>query len=133
MTDKESLFAYRWNQAIETLSEVKKMIDLDFTPRTIINRSYYAMFYSVLGLFLHEGISVQTSKHAGIISLFDREFVQKKILDKSLSIMLHQAFDDRQEFDYKDQAIPDRNMAIDILNKADNFISAIKDYINRKL
>jgi uncharacterized protein (UPF0332 family) len=100
MTDRDALFNYRWNQAIETLAEAQKMVDLNFTPRSIINRSYYAMFYAVLGLCLHEGVVVNSLKHIGIISLFDREFVQKRIFDKSLSIMLHQAFDDRQEFDY---------------------------------
>ncbi len=129
MTDRETLFSYRWKQASETLNEAKKMIDLQFTPRTIINRSYYAMFYTILALFIRKGIIVNSSKHAGIISLFDREFIQKQILDKNLSVILHQAFDDRLEFDYKEKATPDREIAVDTYIKAKSFNEAIADFL----
>lgn len=75
MTDKETLFLYRLNQAEETLIEAEKMITNNFSPRTIINRAYYSMFYALLALFLKTGINIKTSKHIGIISLFDKEFI----------------------------------------------------------
>lgn len=128
MSDKETLFQYRWDQAIETLNEAKRMVDLEFSPRSIINRSYYAMFYAVLSLFLRDNITINTSKHVGIISVFDREFVQKKKFDKNMSLMLHQAFDDRQEFDYKEQVVPSRAAALDIAEKTARFIELIKEY-----
>lgn len=48
MTDREMLFTYRLREADETLDEALRMIEGGFTPRTIINRAYYAMFYAVL-------------------------------------------------------------------------------------
>ena len=77
MTDKQALFTYRLTQAEETLSDVKKMLEDKLSPRSIINRAYYSMFYAVLALFLKADINLKTSKHAGVISIFDNEFVRK--------------------------------------------------------
>ncbi|MBI4824309.1 MAG: hypothetical protein HY805_08810 [Nitrospirae bacterium] len=48
MTDKESLFTYRLKQAEETLSDAKRMLQDKLSPRSIVNRAYYSMFYAVL-------------------------------------------------------------------------------------
>jgi uncharacterized protein (UPF0332 family) len=40
------------------------MLDGNFSARSIVNRAYYAMFYSVLALFLKFGIKVKTSSTA---------------------------------------------------------------------
>jgi len=32
-------------------------------------------FYAVLAFFLSEDISIRSSKHSGVISLFDKEFI----------------------------------------------------------
>jgi uncharacterized protein (UPF0332 family) len=40
-----------------------------------VNRAYYAMFYAVLALL--QRIGRVPSRHAGVISLFDTEFVLK--------------------------------------------------------
>jgi len=78
MTDKEISFSYRLNQAEETLQDAKKMLEGDFSSRSITNRAYYSMFYAVLALFLKTDINVKTSKHIGIITLFDKEFIRTK-------------------------------------------------------
>jgi len=43
--------------------------------------------------------------------------------------MLHRAFDDRQEFDYKDYARVEIADAEDILKDAESFITQISDYL----
>src|SRR3990172_7668394 len=102
MTDKETLSAHRFKQAEETLSDAEQMLNGSFSPRSIINRAYYSMFYAVLALFLKTGIKIKTSKHIGVISLFDREFVKTGKIDKRYSTILHDVFDARQESDYKE-------------------------------
>lgn len=57
MNDAEQLFQYRREQALLTLQEADKMLGENFSPRTIINRAYYAMFYMTLSLFIYKGIS----------------------------------------------------------------------------
>ena len=68
MTDRDVLFIYRIQQAEDTLSDATRMLNDNYSPRSIINRAYYAMFYSLLALYLKSGLDVNTSKHAGIIS-----------------------------------------------------------------
>ena len=45
MTDKETLFKYRIEQAEETLFDAAKMLKNHLSPRSIVNRAYYSMFY----------------------------------------------------------------------------------------
>ena len=102
MTDKETLLAYRLREAKETLSDVKTLLDSHGTTRTIINRSYYAIFYGVLALFIKEGTDIRSSKHAGVIGMFDKEFVHTGKIAVEYSRTLHRLFDARQESDYKE-------------------------------
>jgi len=53
MTDRETIFGYRMKQTEETLSDAVRMLEAGFSPRSIVNRSYYAMFYAVLTLFIY--------------------------------------------------------------------------------
>jgi uncharacterized protein (UPF0332 family) len=51
MTDRETLFAYRLNEAEETLTDARKMLEGGISARSVVNRAYYAMFYGVIALF----------------------------------------------------------------------------------
>jgi len=130
MTDRETLFEYRLQQAETTLADAKKMLDEGISPRSVINRAYYSMFYMVLALFLKMNLTLKTSKHTGVISLFDREFVLPGKIDKKYSKMLHSMFDDRQEFDYKELVEVTKDDAINGVRYAEDFIAAIKKFIS---
>ena len=67
MTDNQTLIAYRLREAEETLHDAEKMLQNNLTPRSVINRAYYAMFYAVLALFISAGINLKTSKHSVVI------------------------------------------------------------------
>jgi len=71
-TDHESLFAYRFGEAEETLADARKIPDAGLSKRSVVNNAYYAIFYSVSALLIHENIEHGASKHPGIISIFDR-------------------------------------------------------------
>jgi uncharacterized protein (UPF0332 family) len=47
--------------------------------------------------------SLGTSKHTGVISLFDREFVKAGIFDRAMSQALHRAFELKQKADYMEE------------------------------
>jgi uncharacterized protein (UPF0332 family) len=92
MTEKQTLFKYRLKQADETLSDVEKMLQENLSPRSIINRSYYSMFYAILALFLKTDINLKTSKHSGVISIFDKEFVELSAKDAAEAAKLARKF-----------------------------------------
>jgi len=100
MTDKEALFTYRLKQAEETLLDAERMLQGSFSSRSITNRAYYSMFYAVLALFLKADMRIKTSKHIGVISIFDKEFILTEKIDKYYSEILHKMFNIRQKGDY---------------------------------
>jgi len=130
MTDRESLFSYRLNQAEETLTEAERMLAENFSPRSITNRAYYSMFYALMVLFIKADVRLTTSKHQGVISLFDREFVKPGLFDKKYSAMLHGTFDERLEGDYKEFAELARDDAQRAIGYAKEFLAAVKEYKN---
>jgi uncharacterized protein (UPF0332 family) len=130
MTDRETLFAYRLSQAETTLEDARIIHARHGSPRSVVNRAYYATFYGTLALFLKAGTAINTSKHAGIIGTFDREFVLSGKIDKRYSGIFHNLFDDRQEFDYKELSevsIEDSEAAI---KQAEDFISMVKVFLS---
>ncbi len=131
MTDRETLFVYRFNEAQETLSDARKMLDAGVSARSVVNRAYYAVFYGVLALFIHENIEHGTSKHSGIISIFDRYIVRTGKMGKEYSRILHRAFSARQESDYKEFVQFTFEDAVEALRMAEEFIQAVKVLIEQ--
>jgi uncharacterized protein (UPF0332 family) len=129
MTDKQVLFTYRLTQADETLSDAKRMLQDKLSPRSIINRAYYSMFYALLALFLKADINLKTSKHAGVISIFDKEFVHTGKIDEHYSKILHKVFNARQEGDYKELAELSYEDASEFVKLAGEFLEAIKKIV----
>ncbi|MFH0976900.1 MAG: HEPN domain-containing protein [Spirochaetota bacterium] len=129
MSDIEILFQYRLQQASETLNDPERMLSDNYSPRSIVNRAYYVVYYSLLALYIKTNINVRTSKHAGIISIFDKEFVHKGIFNQKYSKIVHYLFELRQEFDYKELIEVSHKDASDCVNKAKDFFAAISESI----
>lgn len=129
MTDKETLLDYRIRQAEETLADAEKMLSGGFGLRSIVNRAYYAMFYALLALFLKADVRLKTSKHAGVISVFDKEFVRTGKFGVQYSKLLHRMFDARLEGDYKELVIMTQKDATEAVKGAKEFLSAVYKFI----
>jgi uncharacterized protein (UPF0332 family) len=127
MTDRETLMAYRLREAEETLDDAVKMLEAKISPRSVVNRAYYAMFYAVIGLFNRFGTEHRTSRHSTVIAIFDREFVRSGSIDPRYSRMLHRLFDARQIADYKDLIEPSNEEAIKAVEQAREFLTAIRN------
>lgn len=130
MTDREVILTYRIQKARETLNDAQRMINLDVMPRSIINRAYYAMFYAVLALITYSNIPIKTSRHTGIISIFDKDFIRTGKIEKRYSEMFHNAFDDRLEADYGDFIEPSQAEAIEHVKNAQKFLLMVEKIVN---
>jgi len=93
------LIKYRLEQAYTALDDARFLLDGKRSPQSIINRSYYAMFYAALAMLQTTG--KVPSKHSGVISLFDTELVLKGVFPRELSQDFHNAFEVRQVSDYR--------------------------------
>jgi len=126
--ESERLVRYRLEQARVALDDAKYLLDGKRSPQSIINRSYYAMFYAALALL--QKIGMVPSKHSGVISLFDTEFVIKGIFPNELSKDFHKAFELRQVSDYKVTGQLSFKAAEELLNKSVCFVEMVTQYLS---
>ena len=125
--DISVLVKHRLEQAQTALEDGRFLLDGGRSSQSVINRAYYAMFYAVLALL--QKIGKVPSKHTGVISIFDTEFVMKGVFPKEFSRDLHKAFELRQVLDYKTFEPISRDKAEEILNKATQFVAAAKNQL----
>ncbi|MCL4499885.1 MAG: HEPN domain-containing protein [Chloroflexi bacterium] len=90
---------HRVSRAWETLAEAEALFNGGFTIG-VVNRLYYACFYAVSALLLAEGHS--SSKHSGVMSLFDRLWIKPRRLPAEAGEFYHVLFNRRQKGDYED-------------------------------
>jgi len=122
-----ALVQYRLEQAEAALNDAKYLLDGSRSPQSVINRAYYAMFYAALALL--QKVGKIPSKHAGVIGLFDTEFVAKAVFPRELSQDFHRAFELRQVSDYRALQSPSREKAEEVWGKAARFVRAVRDYL----
>lgn len=128
---KEELARYRLRQAKETLGEAEYLFQGKKSPRSVINRAYYAMFYAVLALLVYEPYS--SSKHSGIIGYFNKRFIKEDIFDKELGKILSKAFELRQRGDYREYIELTYEQVEPFIHKSREFIRQIEGYLQREL
>ena len=129
-SEAKALIQYRMERSRSTLQDAQILYVQKGNPVSIVNRAYYAMFYAALALLVTVGEA--SSKHQGVIALFDQHFIKTKILPKEMSKFLHHAFDTRQVGDYEDEVILDREQAFHILEAAIQFINSIEQKLSEQ-
>lgn len=117
----------RLQQAEESVEEAEYLFDGNKSPRSIINRAYYAMFYAVLAVLIFEKYS--SSKHSGVLSYFNSHFVKTELIPRELGRAVNKAFDMRIRGDYREQVILTREQVAPFLDLAEKFISAVRGYL----
>ena len=90
---------YRMEMARERLRSSKVLLDAG-SYKDSTGRSYCAMFTAVRALLAMDGQDF--SKHAGVISFFQKEYVKSGKFDKKYSKYISQAFQIRNNSDYAD-------------------------------
>jgi len=102
-TTARDLSLYRINKAKDLVKQAEVLLKSGGYDGSI-NRSYYAIFNAILALLAL--LSLDSQRHSGVISYFDRYFVKTGIFEKLFSHIAHDAFDVRQMSDYEDFAMP---------------------------
>lgn len=126
MTDRETLFRYRLQEAEDTLADAEQMLTGGVSSRSVVNRAYYAVFYFILALFQKDGINARTSKHSGVIGAFDKEYVLTGKVERKTGKIVHSLFDARQESDYKEMAEVTVADAQEAMSDAREFAETVK-------
>lgn len=124
------LVGMRLEQARAALDDARFLLDARRTPTSIINRSYYAMFYAALALL--QSIGKVPSRHSGVLALIDQEFVLKGAVDRQCGRDLHRAFDLRQASDYRVSINLDLDMASELWDKAQGFVNEVEKLLKQQ-
>ncbi len=117
------LSEHRFKKAQSLLKQAEYLLKNQMYDGSI-NRSYYAIFNAIRSLL--SLVKLDSKKHSGTLSLFDRYFVKTAIFDKHFSEIAHTVFDSRQDFDYEDFSIPSEAEALSQFQNAQQLIAEVE-------
>ena len=95
------------------------------------NRSYYAIFHTMRAVLILEDVP-ERSKHSGVIALFQQRYLKTGILDKSLSRIITDAFEVRNEADYDVSYIISKDEVLEQIRRAGIFMEALETYLKEQ-
>ena len=124
------LALYRIQQAEESLDEARYLLAGNKSPRSVINRAYYSMFYSILALLIFEPYS--SSKHSGVLSYFNSHFIKNGMIAKDIGRAVNKAFDIRQRGDYREQVSITSTQVTPYIDWADKLIDSVRDLLQSR-
>ena len=127
---KRDLVLHRMQRAEETLEDARILGGAQRWNASV-NRLYYACFYAVSALLVSDGLS--SSKHSGVRSLFNREYVKSGSIPKELAMIYNDLFERRQEGDYIDFVSFQEAQVIPWTAKAEELISHIAVLVRERV
>ena len=122
----DNLAKHRLNSAMERLESAEILLNTA-KYKDSISRSYYAIFSAVRAVLALDGVDF--AKHAGVIAYFQKEYVKTQVFDKKYSKYLQSAFQIRNTCDYDDFFIASKQDAREQLERAAEFLDAVKAYL----
>ena len=96
-------------------------------PEDAVSRAYYAMFYCAKALTVRQGQAL--TKHRAVISAFGRDFARTGALNPKLHMYIREAFEQRGIADYTWNAEMRDKVATDHINRAQEFVRAVEEYL----
>lgn len=122
----DDLSVYRLNMAEEKLRSAKILLDAG-QYKDSIGRSYYAVFSALRAVLARD--KVDFSKHAGVISYFQREYLKTELFDKKYSRYISSAFQIRNNCDYDDFFIVSKEEAVEQYEHACELYEVVKEFL----
>lgn len=125
----KELSKYRFNTSCESLEDARIMFE-NGRYKNSLNRAYYSIFHAIRAVNTLK--EFDSSKHSGVISFFNQNYVKEGIFDKELSKIIKQAYDNREKADYLDFYIASSEEAEKQIVRAEQFLEAIKAYLKEQ-
>ncbi|MCD7741019.1 MAG: HEPN domain-containing protein [Ruminococcus sp.] len=121
--NNRDLSNYRMERSEENLKASKLLLDNGLFKDSL-GRSYYAMFSATRAILALD--AVDFSKHAGVISYFQKEYVKTGKVDIKYSKYLMNAFQIRNHADYADYYIVTKEDAKKQYERAKEFCEFVR-------
>lgn len=123
----KSLSQYRFKKAKQVLESADMLIRMSEDYNSVVNRCYYAIFHAVRSILALERKDFE--KHSAVISYFRREYIKTRIIPVEASDILGDAFNSRNESDYRDFFDVPKEQAELQLEAAKRFIEIVEEYL----
>lgn len=117
----EALIRKRIKTAQQRLQAARLLFDQSFT-NDALSKSYYAIFAAANALLASQGL--QSRKHSGVISLFNKHFVKPGLVAREFGKIIAQARDARELSDYADFFEAGKDETNNQIKGAERFIEA---------
>ena len=131
MTQKQkNIVMHRLDRARESLSAARILQDNRHYVGAV-NRLYYACFYATTALLETRGLA--SSKHSGVLSLFNRQFVKTGIISTKWGKFYGDLFDTRHEGDYADFPKFASNEIDELHQAAASFVEELAQVIEKEI
>jgi len=124
------LIRYRLENSKEKLKSARILLENN-QFKDSSSRSYYAMYTAARAVLATKRLD--SSKHAGVISLFNQHFVKTGIVSKDMGRILMKGKDLRQDGDYKDFVTVSVDEAKRQYGDAEEFIKQTEEVIKKML
>jgi uncharacterized protein (UPF0332 family) len=125
---RDDLAHYRMARAYETLQDARVLADKQ-RWNACVNRLYYACFYAVSALLAQDDLS--SSRHTGVRSLFNRQYVKTGKVPKQMARVYNDLFERRQESDYIDFVSFQEAQVLPWIPKARELVDYIAGLVKR--
>ena len=118
---------YRLEKAKNNLEVVNQLVE-DGYYNFAINRAYYAAFNAMRAVNALDGFD--SSKHSGVISHFNQNYVKTGIFDSETSKIIKKASTLREKSDYEDFFEASKEEAEEANESVKKFVSGVESYLN---
>jgi len=124
------LSRYRLARAKEDIATAERNYAAgDF--RAANNRAYYAIFHALRSVLALD--SFDSKKHSGIISEFRRRYIKEGVFPVEVSRVIEKAFEIRNNSDYDDMFIANKDETLNQIENAKYVISQVESYMEVSL
>ena len=124
----EKLARHRLSRAKAAFSEGDHLLNANAFMGAV-NRFYYAAFYAARALLATR--ELDSSRHSGVISLFQAQFVKPGLIATEKAKALPRAFEKRQKSDYGDFSEVTESEAQAVRQEVSDFLKACEQLLNR--
>ena len=124
----QKLAQHRLSRAKEAFSEGDHLLTAKAFMGAV-NRFYYAAFYAARALLAVR--ELDSSRHSGVISLFQKHFVKSGLVSTERAKALPRAFEKRQKSDYGDFSTVTAKEVQNIRNEIRDFLEECEQLLKR--
>ncbi len=114
-------------QARESIKEGELLYKERIGNKVVLAKLYHAMVYCIFALFDIRDMGKLT--HADIIERFEREYVEKAIIDRGFLDIIRHAYDLTHECDCDHMPVPSDEDIKTTMHAAQQFVNEVDDHL----